>query len=134
MLFLMIQIAAGVTAAWASYQPVCIDVHDLESYPLNASAPHPNSLLAEKMDLLEQDDAPQDAIELVKPYKPRRNKLRYFVNQVNKQLNLATPIAFYFNCIHEQQNLIPVNKTGEYSRHRAFLPAYYNFLFRLYPF
>ncbi|MCW3467406.1 hypothetical protein [Chitinophaga nivalis] len=80
---------------------------------------------------LEEDDS--DTPDVVHATKHRR-KTRYYLTASSQQFSIATRIVYLDTDSIAQSNYIPENKTGEYSGKKAFLPAYYTFLFRFTPF
>ncbi|NML41769.1 hypothetical protein HHL17_31575 [Chitinophaga sp. G-6-1-13] len=81
---------------------------------------------------LEADDV-EDDHECIHATKHRR-KTRYYLSASSQQFSIATRVAYIEGGNLSQYCLIKENLPGEYGRQKAFLPAYYSFLFRFTPF
>jgi hypothetical protein len=80
---------------------------------------------------MEEDEPP--AHEVVKTQKHRR-KSRLYISTPSRQYSFENYALYRLPQDIALSIFIPENKTGEYRFQHAFLPAYYNFLFRLTPF
>ncbi|ATL48322.1 hypothetical protein COR50_14745 [Chitinophaga caeni] len=138
-LFLAIQLAAGLTCLWSNYHQYVDDLEEDEFYQISHTSKHeqPTSFTA----LLHSSWNSKDRFHDVKPIQdqlhvkyPKKSKLNYFLSALNQQYNLAARLVIIFSDRFNRDIFLTENKRGEYSRHNSFLPAYYNFLFRLYPF
>ncbi|WP_143312749.1 hypothetical protein [Chitinophaga eiseniae] len=81
---------------------------------------------------IEADDAADDR-ECIHATKHRR-KTRYYLSASSQQFSIATRVGYMDDSGSSQYCLIKENLPGEYARQKAFLPAYYSFLFRFTPF
>lgn len=126
-MLLLVQLTAGMMSAAASYHLTCDNSYCIipDEYEGNGVKGPGATPVVEEQD---------QAFEKVCSPKPRRTKARYYVSVFSQQYNLVARPAGMLPYSCEYDSFLPINKTGEYSLVHAFLPGYYQFLFRQTPF
>lgn len=127
-LLLITQLATGVLPSMAAHRHLIFEqIHRqaaLEDYLENLASKLPPQL---------ETDDPEDDQEAIHATKHRR-KTRYYISASSQQFSIATRVAYIEGSNPFNYCLIKENLPGEYGRQKAFLPAYYSFLFRFTPF
>lgn len=125
---LVIQLAGSIMPAMAAQRHLLLQEINIEA----AREDYLESLLA-KLPPAQLDTDDPEAPEVIHATKHRR-KTRYYLSASSQQFSIATRVAYIDSGYLSQSCYITENKTGEYVRQKAFLPAYYSFLFRFTPF
>ncbi|RBL88761.1 hypothetical protein [Chitinophaga flava] len=125
---LLLQLTTGVIPSLAAHQRLLLQEIKIQA----AREDYLESLLAKLPPQLNTDE-PEDVDEVIHATKHRR-KTRYYLSASSQQFSIATRVAYIDSDYLSQSCHINEGKTGEYVRQKAFLPAYYSFLFRFTPF
>ncbi|CAL1519933.1 hypothetical protein [Chitinophaga sp. MM2321] len=126
-ILLLTQLGSTIVPAFAAHRHLMLHEITLEM----ATQDYLQNLLTRIPVQVEADDA--DVPEVIHTTKHRR-KTRYYLTASSQQFSLATRVAYIDSYNFAQSCYIQENKTGEYGQQKAFLPAYYTFLFRFTPF
>ncbi|NSL90596.1 hypothetical protein [Chitinophaga solisilvae] len=126
-LLLIIQLTAGIMPSFASHRHLLLQEINVQA----AREDYLEGLISRIPVQLEADDT--EAPDVIHATKHRR-KTRYYLSASSQQFSIATRVAYIDSNYISQSCYIQENKTGEYNGQKAFLPAYYTFLFRFTPF
>lgn len=125
-MLLLLQFFAGIAPTFAAHHQMLLT----DQLKVQAAQDRLQKILHSIPIHLEADDDGIDAWHLVK----HRRKTRYYITATAPPVSTPTRIVYLDTNLLAKSLHQSINKTGEYGKHKSFLPAYYSFLFRFTPF